>query len=132
MRRRRGCTTCNHASVSFEQDGSTVKHYETCENTPSHSADTYAAAFETNLYYGQSMARIKVQQGLVILQAELNNGDQTAQSIADLKQDIVAHMLITGYQVVIHSAHVMQHEQTAKKAQAKADGFEAWNAMKDH
>jgi len=124
--------TCNHASVSFEQDGSTVKHYETCENTPSHSADTYAAAFETNLYYGQSMARIKVQQGLVILQAELNNGDQTAQSIADLKQDIVAHMLITGYQVVIHSAHVMQHEQTAKKAQAKADGFEAWNAMKDH
>jgi hypothetical protein len=26
------------------------------------------------------MARIKVQQGLVILQAELNNGDQTAQS----------------------------------------------------
>ena len=39
--------------------------HEMCENTPSASADATAAAFETVLYYGQAMARVKVHQFLL-------------------------------------------------------------------
>jgi hypothetical protein len=124
-------TKCDRATVSYDQGGTLQTHKDTCANTPANVADDYGARFETILYYGQSMTRIKVLQGLTILNAELNNDDDP-QAIEDLKADIIAHMLITGYQVVIHSAHVMQHGQTAEKAQAKADGTEAWNAMKDH
>jgi len=124
--------SCTKDSVSYDQDGTTVTHSDLCKDTPSHAADHYASAFETILYYGQAMARVKVQQGLVILKAELNNADQTAQSIADLKQDIVAHMLITAYQEVIHSAHKMQTGSSAEKAMAKSGGLKMWNTIKDH
>jgi hypothetical protein len=122
--------TCAKAIVLYDQDGTAASHNDLCKDTPSHAADTYASAFETILYYGQSMARVKVQQGLVILKAELNNGDQDAKSIADLKQDIAAHMLITNYQQVIHSAHVMKSGTAADKATAKSSGREAWNVIK--
>ena len=89
---------CTKATVSYEQDGKTITHQDTCENTPSAHADETAADFETILYYGQSMARVKVQQGLVILKAELNNGELSANEIADLKQDVISHMLVTRYQ----------------------------------
>ena len=120
--------TCTKASVTYDQGGVSTTHTTLCENTPALAADTHAVAFETILYYGQSMARVKVQQGLVILKAELNNGNLPAAAIADLKQDIVAHMLITPYQVVIHSAHTMQSGTAA----ADASGLDAWNVVKAH
>jgi len=124
--------TCTKAPVTYDQGGVMTTHTDLCKNTPAHTADEYAAKFETILYYGQSMSRVKVQQGLVILKAELNNGDLPAAAIADLKHDIIAHMLITSYQVVIHSAHAMNSGIAAEKTKAQSDGLNTWNVIKAH
>merc|ERR1719345_637693 len=49
--------TCTKASVTYDQGGVSTTHTTLCENTPALAADTHAVAFETILYYGQSMAR---------------------------------------------------------------------------
>merc|ERR1740130_2061172 len=105
--------------------------HEMSENTPSASADATAMAFETVLYYGQAMARVKVQQGLVILKAELNNGALGATALADLKQDIVAHMLVTTYQSAIHAAYQMGLGG-ADVATAQAAATDAWSLIQDN
>ena len=105
--------------------------HEMCENTPSASADATAAAFETVLYYGQAMARVKVQQGLVILKAELSNGALGATELADLKQDIVAHMLVTTYQSAIHAAYQVGLGG-ADVAEAQATAADAWRLIQDN
>jgi len=124
--------TCTKAPVTYDQGGTITTHSDLCENTPAHAADEYAAKFETILYYGQAMARVKVQQGLVILKAELSNGNLPAAAITDLKHDIIAHMLVTGYQVVIHSAHAMNSGTAADKTKAQSDGLNNWNVIKAH
>eukprot|EP00964_Phaeocystis_antarctica_P065736 scaffold39695_cov67-Phaeocystis_antarctica.AAC.7 len=123
-------STCTRAKVSYEQDGKTITHEDTCENTPSAHADETAADFETILYYGQSMARVKVQQGLVILKAELNNGELSANEIADLKQDVISHMLVARYQSTIHASY--QFAQGKFPQDHRTEASENWNLIKDN
>ena len=122
--------TCTKATVSYQQDGKTITHQDTCENTPSSHADETAEDFETMLYYGQSMARVKVQQGLVILKAELNNGELSANEIADLKQDVISHMLVTRYQSTIHASYHFARDDLDTPHRTIAS--ENWNLIKDN
>jgi hypothetical protein len=85
-----------------------------------------AMHFETNLHYGHSIARVKVQQVLAILQSDLGT-PSAARSIADLKMDIVAHMLIPHYQGAIHAANEIDIDSNVAKA--KADGAEHWKVI---
>jgi hypothetical protein len=121
--------TCTKASVSYTQEGATKTHSDLCAGTPALKADEMAEAFETILFYGQSMARVKVQQGLMILKAELNN-DADAAKIVDLKQDIVAHIMISAYQGVIHHAHQMT--VGSDKAAAQAEATKYWDIIHPH
>jgi hypothetical protein len=97
---------------------------DVCKHTPSALSDAMALDFETSLHYGHSVARVKVQQALAILQSDLDT-PSTARSIADLKKDIVAHMLIPHYQGAIKAAHQMD----AGTDGAKADGAEHWKVI---
>jgi len=76
------------------------------------------------LYYGHSVARVKVQQALAILQSDLAT-PSADRSIDDIKKDIVAHMLIPHYQGAIKAAHQMD-EGTAIK---DTDGGEHWKVI---
>ena len=96
---------------------------DVCKHTPSELSDTIALDFDTSLYYGHSVARVKVQQALAILQSDL--ATPANRSIDDIKKDIVAHMLIPHYQGAIKAAHQMD-EGTAIK---DTDGAEHWKVI---
>jgi len=118
--------TCTKATVEYTQEGTTKTHGNLCAGTPAHKADVMAEAFETILYYGQSMARVKVQQGLVILKAELNNAAE-AGKIADLKKDIISHIMISAYQGVVYNSHYMT--ASSDKASYQAEGLKYWEII---
>jgi hypothetical protein len=103
-----------------------IKSGDVCNDTPSELSDAMAMHFETNLHYGHSIARVKVQQVLAILQSDLGT-PSAARSIADLKMDIVAHMLIPHYQGAIHAANEIDIDSNVAKA--KADGAEHWKVI---
>ena len=86
--------------------GAACVHSDVCAKTPAAHADATAAAFETNLHYGHSIARIKVMQALAILANDLETGTTTA-NMADIKKDVLAHMLVPMYQGAIQAAHKM-------------------------
>ena len=102
-----------------------TKTGDVCRHTPSAVSDALAVDFETNLHYGHSVARVKVQQALAILQSDLVTPSKV-RSIADLKKDIVAHMLIPHYQGAIKAAHQMD---AGMPSTAKADGAEHWKVI---
>ena len=102
-----------------------VKEGDVCKHTPSAVSDALAVDFETSLHYGHSVARVKVQQALAILQSDLATPSAT-RKIADLKKDIVAHMLIPHYQGAIKAAHQMD---AGMPSTAKADGAEHWKVI---
>jgi hypothetical protein len=87
-----------------------------------------AAAFDTNLHYGHSVARVKVMQALAILENDLATGTTTA-DMADIKKDILAHMLIPMYQGAIQAAHKMDALDTAAAGLAAFAAY--WNIIKD-
>merc|ERR1719424_1153987 len=97
---------------------------DVCKDTPSALSDTIAPDFGTNLYYGHSVARVKVQQALAILQSDLAT-PSADRSIDDLKKDIVAHMLIPHYQGAIKAAHQMDTGTATKDT----DGAEHWKVI---
>ena len=106
-----------------------AKEGDVCQHTPSALSDAMALEFETNLYYGHSIARVKVQQALAILQSDLATPSAT-RKIADLKKDIVAHMLIPHYQGAIKAAYHLDTKETAgDKAAALAEGAEHWKVI---
>ena len=102
-----------------------AKEGDVCKHTPSAVSDALAVDFETVLHYGHSIARVKVQQALAILQSDLAT-PSTARSIADLKKDIVAHMLMPHYQGAIKAAYQMD---AGTPSTAKADGAEHWKVI---
>jgi hypothetical protein len=102
------------------------KSGDVCNLTPGASSDALADEFETNLHYGHSIARVKVQQGLGVLQNDLVT-PSTDRTVADLKTDIVAHMLIPFYQGAIKAAHLM--DQGPNKEAAQADGAAHWKVI---
>merc|ERR1711935_114766 len=109
--------------------GKCIRHEvqkDVCKDTPSALSDAMSMHFETNLHYGHSIARVKVQQVLAILQSDLVT-PSADRSIADLKMDIVAHMLIPHYQGAIHAAHEIDIGQRSNAA--KADGAEHWKVI---
>ena len=57
-----------------------------CQNTPAAHADAMAAAFDTNMHYGHSVARIKVQQALAILNDDLTPPKTTTATQAVLRR----------------------------------------------
>jgi len=101
---------------------------DVCAHTPAAHADAMAAAFETNMHYGHSVARIKVMQALAILANDLATGTTTA-NMADIKKDVLAHMLVPMYQGAIQAAHKMDDPNTA--AAGLADFAAYWNIIKD-
>ena len=106
-----------------------VKEGDVCKHTPSAVSDALAVDFETSLHYGHSVARVKVQQALAILQSDLATPSAT-RKIADLKKDIVAHMLIPHYQGAIKAAYHLDTKETAgDKAAALAEGAEHWKVI---
>ena len=109
-----------------------TKSGEVCQHTPSALADMMGADFDTHLHYGDSVARVKVQQGLSMLITALADSSSEASHIADLKKDVVAHMLIPYYQGAIKSAHHMDAgADAAAKATAQAEGKEYWKVIND-
>jgi hypothetical protein len=98
-----------------------------CKFTPAAHADEMADNFETNMHYGHSIARIKVQQALAILHNDFSTDTVTA-THSDIKMDIVAHMLIPVYQGAIKAAYDM--DTAADKVAAKADGAAYWGLIK--
>ena len=109
-----------------------TKSGDVCQHTPSALADMMGADFDTHLHYGDSVARVKVQQGLSMLIAALADSSSEASHIADLKTDVVAHMLIPYYQGAIKSAHHMDAgADAAAKATAQAEGKEYWKVIND-
>lgn len=99
---------------------------DVCKMTPSELSDKLAKDFETDLYYGHSVSRVKVQQVLSILQSDMKTPSED-RSIADLKADIVSHMLIPHYQGAIKAAHLMDEGL----ATAQADGAEHWKVINE-
>lgn len=99
---------------------------DVCQHTPAATADTMGVAFATNLHYGHSVARVKVQQGLNLLDDALGTNAEPA-FVANLTKDIVAHMLIPFYQGVIHAAHHMDEGV----ANARSDGAAYWQVIND-
>jgi len=92
-------------------------------------ADTMGAAFETNLHYGHSVARVKVQQGLLLLKNSLTDDNVDATYDELVKRDIIAHMLIPFYQGVIKSAHHMDKGSDDDKATAQTEGDAYWKVI---
>ena len=106
----RDATAANHmakvASAWYLADPATcVKSGDVCQSTPSEIADAMGVAFETSLFYGHSISRVKVQQGLALLDLATDTSD--AAMTSDLKKDIVAHMLLPYYQVCSHMRMLM-------------------------
>jgi len=97
-----------------------------CANTPAAHADKMAALFGTGMYYGHSIARIKVQQALAILDNDLKTGITTALK-ADLQKDIVAHILVPMYQGAIKAAYEM--DTADDKAAAQTTGAVYWDLI---
>jgi hypothetical protein len=97
-----------------------------CQNTPAAHADAMAALFDTNMHYGHSVARIKVQQALAILHDDLAPPKTTTAPQADIKMDILAHMLIPMYQGAIKAAYDMDN---GGKAAARDAGLAYWNMI---
>ena len=100
---------------------------DVCQQTPAATADTMAAAFGTNLHYGHSVSRVKVQQGLGLLNSALADTNAAPAFIANLTKDIVAHMLLPFYQGAIHAAHHMDEGV----ATAPSDGAAYWSVIND-
>ena len=121
---------CNGASgfeVDHDKDPATPKHKTgACKNTPAAHADEMASLFGTSMYYGHSVARIKVQQALAILDDDFKTGTVTAVK-DDMKKDIVAHILVPMYQGAIKAAHEM--DTASDKAAALAAGLAYWNLI---
>ena len=105
----------------------------TCSHTPAEAADAMGAAFETAMTYGQAISRVKVQQGLVLLQEQYDAPDGIVdQHVSDLKMDIVAHMLIPFYQGVIRSALEMDAAGgSAERLAAQRRGDAYWKVIDD-
>jgi hypothetical protein len=115
--------TCTKVTISgVDGDKSTAGP---CQNTPATHADEMAAAFGTNMHYGHSVARIKVQQALAILDDDIKTGQTTAAK-SDMQKDIVAHMLIPMYQGAIKAAYDMDN---GGKAAARDAGLTYWNLI---
>ena len=108
--------------------GAACVHSDVCAHTPAAHADAMAAEFETNMHYGHSVARIKVMQALAILANDLATGTTTA-NMADIKKDVLAHMLVPMYQGAIQAAHKMDDPSTA--ADGLKDFAAYWNIIKD-
>ena len=106
---------------------------DTCSYTPAAAADAMGAAFATAMAYGQAISRIKVQQGLVLLQEQYDSPAEIVnQHISDLKRDVVAHMLIPYYQGAILSAHEMDTAVgSAERYIAQARGDAYWKVIND-
>jgi len=104
-----------------------TKSGDVCNHTPSAVSDALAVDFETSLYYGHSVARVKVQQALSILQSDLATPSEV-RNIIDLKMDIVAHMLIPHYQGAIKAAYQMD---AGTPSTAKANGAEHWKVINE-
>jgi hypothetical protein len=121
--------TCNGASgfeVDHDENPATPKHKTgACKNTPAAHADEMASLFGTSMYYGQSVARIKVQQALAILDDDFKTGTVTAVK-DDMKKDIVAHILVPMYQGAIKAAYDMDN---GGKAAARDAGLAYWNLI---
>ena len=121
---------CNGASgfeVDHDKDPATPKHKTgACKNTPAAHADEMASLFGTSMFYGHSVARIKVQQALAILDDDFKTGTVTAVK-DDMKKDIVAHILVPMYQGAIKAAHEM--DTASDKAAALAAGLAYWNLI---
>jgi len=98
-----------------------------CQNTPAAHADAMGAAFDTSMHYGHSVARIKVQQALAILHDDLAPPKTTTAPPADIKMDVLAHMLIPMYQGAIKAAYEM--DTATDKAKALADGLAYWTMI---
>jgi len=128
---RSATSTNQHAEIAWA-------HYigdcagDPCPNTPGALADVMGqeSEFDTHLHYGDSVARVKVQQGLAMLIAALADPASEDAHIADLKKDIVAHMLIPYYQGAIKSAHrIVSAADDAKANKAKDDGKVYWSVI---
>jgi len=105
----------------------------TCSHTPAELADTLGGAFGTATTNGISISRIKVQQGLVLLQEQYATPSAiVAQHVANLTVDVVAHMLIPYYQGAIRSAHDIDMAlDNAQRNVAKARGAEYLKVIVD-
>ena len=109
-----------------------TKSGDVCQHTPSALADMMGGSFDTNLHYGDSVARVKVQESLAVLMTVLADSSSEDSHIANLKKDVVAHMLIPYYQGAIKSAHHMDAgADTAAKATAQAEGKVYWTVIND-
>ena len=108
--------------------GEACVHSDVCAHTPAAHADEMAAAFGTDLHYGHSVARVKVMQALAILSNDLATGTTTA-NMADIKKDVLAHMLVPMYQGAIQAAHKMDALDTATAGLADFAAY--WNIIKD-
>lgn len=116
------------ASAWYLADPATcVKSGDVCQSTPSEIADAMGVAFETSLFYGHSISRVKVQQGLALLDLATDTSD--AAMTSDLKKDIVAHMLIPFYQGTLAMAHEL--DVSVDKATAQANGATYWKVIDD-
>ena len=121
--------TCTRAAdFCLTESAGACVHSDVCAHTPAAHADVMAAKFETNMHYGHSVARIKVMQALAIFANELATSTTTA-NMADIKKDILAHMLVPMYQGAVLSAHKMDDPNTA--AAGLADFAAYWNIIKD-
>jgi hypothetical protein len=99
---------CDPATVTYVRGGQQETQTYTCVNTPANMADVQGEMFGTNLYYGQSWARMKTDMGLVVLQAQLGADPQAEPAkILDIKADAAAQILITMYQCVMSNAQCM-------------------------
>ena len=111
----------------------TIVSSGTCSHTPAELADTLGEAFDTTTTNGLAISRIKVQQGLVLLQEQYATPSAiVAQHVANLTVDVVAHMLIPYYQGAIRSAHDIDMAlDNAQRNVAKARGAEYLKVIVD-
>ena len=128
--------TNQHAEIAwvhyFGNSATCTKSGDVCQHTPSALADMMGQDFVTHLHYGDSVARVKVQEGLSMLIAALADSSSEDSHIADLKKDVVAHMLIPYYQGAIKSAHHMDAgADTTAKATAQTEGKVYWSVIND-
>ena len=128
--------TNQHAEIAwvhyFGNSATCTKSGDVCQHTPSALADMMGQDFVTHLHYGDSVARVKVQEGLSMLIAALADSTSEDSHIANLKKDVVAHMLIPYYQGAIKSAHHMDAgADTTAKATAQTEGKVYWTVIND-
>ena len=104
---------------------------EVCAGTPAAHADAMSNQFGTSLYYGHANARVKVMQKLAMLKNDLATGDLVTgtTTVADIKNDVIAHMLVPMYQGAIQAADMM--DTTATAAIGLADYAAYWAIIKD-